>query len=336
MSNNNLTKRSINALLPFYFGAKAVSVRHYTRNLDAGMKFSFSTRPAIGANGAGILFMLLAIFCFTLMDATVKSMVDRYPAPMLVWIRFLGQLLLVLALLRHRFLTHLRTKHLGVQVARGLTQIASTALFFTSLAYIGLAEATALIDINPVFITLGAALFLGEKLGPRRIFGVLAALSGALIILRPGASVFSLAALLPLIGATSYAANALITRWIGAKESAWTSMVFTSVICTSLASLALPFFWVPIDGNDLPRFALVGLLGTIAQLCLIRAFTLAEASSVAPFAYAGILFATVWGILFFGHYPDRWTVVGALVIVVAGLYVWHRETRIARADELTG
>lgn len=300
------------------------------------MKLSLSARPSIGANGAGILFMLLAIFCFTLMDATVKSMVDRYPAPMLVWIRFLGQFLLVLFLLRHRFLSHLRTKHLGVHIARAVTQIGSTALFFTSLAYIGLAEATALIDTNPVFITLGAALFLGEKLGPRRIFGIFAALCGALIILRPGATVFSPAAILPLIGAISYAANALITRWIGPKESAWTSMVFTSVICTALASLALPFFWVPITSTDLPRFALVGLLGTVAQLCIIRAFTLAEASSVAPFAYAGILFATVWGILFFGNYPDHWTVIGALVIVAAGLYVWHRETRTARASKLTG
>lgn len=300
------------------------------------MKISLSTRPAIGANGAGILYMLLAIFCFTLMDATVKSMIDRYPAPQLVWIRFLGQFLLVIALLRGRFLTHLRTRHLGVHIARSLTQIGATVLFFTSLAYIGLAEATALIDTNPVLITLGAALFLGERLGPRRVFGVLAALAGALIILRPGAAVFSPAAFLPLIGAVSYAANALVTRWIGPRESAWTSMVFTSVICTALASLALPFFWVPIASSDLPRFALVGVLGTIAQLCIIRSFTLAEASSVAPFAYAGIIFATVWGILFFGNYPDRWTIIGALVIVTAGLYVWHRETRTARAGKLTG
>lgn len=300
------------------------------------MKIDLTALPRPGNNGAGILFMLLAIFCFTLMDANVKDMVDRYPAPMLVWIRFLGQLLLVLVLLRHRFFTHLRTRFLMVHVARSVTQIGATALFFTSLAYIGLAEATALIDVNPVLITLGAAVFLGEKLGPRRLFGVLAALAGALIVIRPGAGVFSMAALLPLTGAISYAANALITRWIGPKESAWTSMVFTSVICTAMASLALPFFWVPIAGADLPRFALIGLLGTVAQLCIIRAFTLAEAASVAPFAYVGILFATGWGILLFDTYPDQWTVIGALVIVAAGLYVWHRETRALRKGNQTG
>jgi drug/metabolite transporter (DMT)-like permease len=281
----------------------------------------------------GILFMLLAIFCFTFMDSQVKGLIDRYPAPMLVWIRFMGQLLLVVILLRGRFLAHLRTRYPFVHCARAVTQIGSTALFFTSLAYIGLAEATALIDVNPVLITLGAALFLGEKLGPRRLFGVVAALIGALIVIRPGAGIFTPAALLPLAGAVSYAANALLTRWIGPKESAWTAMVFTSVICTALAALALPFVWVPITPNDLPIFALVGILGTIAQLCIIRAFTLAEASTVAPFAYVGILFATFWGIVLFDTYPDRWTVIGALVIVIAGLYVWHRETRAQRENK---
>lgn len=292
--------------------------------------------PSLGNNGKGILFMLLAILCFTLMDATVKGLVDRYPAPMLVWIRFLGQLLLVAILLRQRFASHLRTRFVWVHFARAVTQIGATGLFFTSLAYIGLAEATALIDINPVLITLGAALFLGERLGPRRLFGVFAALIGALIVIRPGAGLFTLAALLPLLGAISYAANALITRWIGPKESAWTSMVFTSVICTAIASMSLPFVWVPIAGDDLPTFALVGALGTFAQLCIIRAFTLAEASSVAPFAYVGILFATIWGILFFDTYPDQWTMIGALVIVVAGLYVWHRESRAVRQNIQTG
>ena len=114
------------------------------------MTFSFAARLPITSNARGILLMLLAIFSFTLMDATVKGLVDRYPAPMLVWMRFLGQFLVVILLLRHRFLVHLRTRFPLAHLARAVTQIGATGLFFTSLAYIGLAEATALIDINPV------------------------------------------------------------------------------------------------------------------------------------------------------------------------------------------
>lgn len=286
-----------------------------------------------GATSRGILLMMAAIALFTLMDALAKDLVARYPAPQIVWARFAGMLLLVLLYLRGRVPPLLRTRHPGWHAARAVTQLGATASFFVALGHIGLAEATALADINPVLITLGAAVFLGEKLGPRRIFGVLAAMAGALIILRPGFGVFTPWALLPLFGACCYAANALITRWIGPQESLWTAMLYASLIGTALAALALPAVWTPIAAGDLPRFAAVGALGMAAQLCIIRSFTLTEASVVAPFSYLGIIMATGWGFLFFGEVPDGPTILGALVIVMAGLYVWHRETRAARVTE---
>jgi drug/metabolite transporter (DMT)-like permease len=79
------------------------------------------------------------------------------------------------------------------------------------------------------------------------------------------------------------------------------------------------------------KFGLIACLGTGAQLCIIRSFSITEAGIVAPFAYLGIVFATFWGAVLYGQWPDRWTVIGALVIVGAGLYVWHRETRALRA-----
>jgi drug/metabolite transporter (DMT)-like permease len=168
----------------------------------------------------------------------------------------------------------------------------ATAFFFVSLAYISLPEATALADTSPVLITLGAALFLGEKLGPRRIFGVVAALIGALIIIRPGAEVFTLAALLPLANAVAYAGNALLTRHIGMKEPFWTSLMYGALFGAILGGFALPFVWVTPTLPDLGLFFLVGCLGTAAQLCIIRSFSTTEASVVAPFTYLGILFST--------------------------------------------
>jgi drug/metabolite transporter (DMT)-like permease len=103
-------------------------------------------------------------------------------------------------------------------------------------------------------------------------------------------------------------------------------MIYAALFGTLIGALALPFVWTPIATEDLWRFALIGCLGTGAQLCIIRSFSMAEAGIVAPFAYLGIVFATVWGIVLYDQWPDRWTVIGALVIVGAGLYVWHRET----------
>ncbi len=271
--------------------------------------------------------MLLAVVLFTAMDAVVKGLLDRYPAPQVIWARFAGQVICVVLILRQQLPVRMRTALPWLHLARSALQFATAALFFTSLGYIGLAEAQALTDINPVLITLGAAIFLGEKLGPHRIFGVITAMIGALIILRPGLSVFTPAALLPLAAAVTYAGASLLTRYVGAQENAWTSMIYGALFGTIVAGFSLPFVWTPIGAADWWLFGLVGILGTAAQLCIIRSFSIAEASVVAPFAYSGLILAIFWGIVLFDEYPDGWTVVGTLVIAAAGLYVWHRETR---------
>lgn len=278
----------------------------------------------------GILLMILAVFLFTLMDATAKNLIGRYPPAQVIWARFAGQALIVALILGPRMGPMLRTSHPWLHLARSAFQLAATGFFFLSLAFIGLPEATALADTSPVLITLGAALFLGEKLGPRRIFGVIAALTGALIIIRPGAEVFTLAALLPLANAVAYAGNALLTRHIGLKEPFWTSLMYGALFGAIIMGVYLPFIWVTPTLPDLGLFLLVGMLGSAAQLCIIRSFSTVEASIVAPFTYLGIVFATCWSVIFFDDWPDGWTMFGALVIVSAGLYVWHRETRAAR------
>ncbi|WP_017997993.1 DMT family transporter [Paracoccus sp. N5] len=274
----------------------------------------------------GILLLLMAIFTFTLMDAIGKYLATRYHPVQVVWVRFVANLAIVALVLAPRLRSTLATRRPVVQLFRGVTQLGSILLFFSSLQFIGLAEATAIMDINPVLITLGAALFLGESIGIRRGFGIAAALCGALIIIRPGAGVFQPAALLPLIGAFTYAAGAILTR-IARSDSTATSVLWSALVGSVLASFAVPFFWQPIAPQDLWAFALLGLFGTVAQALLIRAFALAEAAAIAPFGYTGLIWAGLWGWLFWGTLPDLWTVAGALIIVGAGLYVWMREAR---------
>lgn len=277
----------------------------------------------------GIALMLLAILGFTLMDATAKQLTASYHPAQVVWARYLGNLLIFALIFRTKLPLVLRTRQPGAQFARALTQLASVTLFFTSLQFIGLAEATAIMDLNPVLITLGAALFLGERIGPRRIAGIAVALTGALVIIRPGLGVFEPAALLPLTGAATFAAGALLTRRVRGDAAA-TSVMWSALVGVLLSSLALPFVWQPIQPSHLWLFALLGLFGTLSQWFLVRAFSVAEAGALAPFGYTGLLWAGLWGWLFFGQFPDGWTVAGAALIVGAGLYVWSREARDAR------
>ena len=288
------------------------------------------TTGTTAGRGRGLLQLLAAVLLFTVLDAIAKDLVARYSFVVVLWARFAVQLVFVALFLRHRFPAHLHTSVPGLHLARGLTQLGAGGCFFAALAYIGLAEATALGDLNPVFITLGAALFLRERIGIHRIMAVLAAMAGAWMIVRPGTDAFSPAAVLPLLCAIFYAANALITRAVGRSEPVATVMVLSSLIGTALVSLALPFYVTPVALADIPRFIAIGAMGTVAQVLVIRAFSTTEASVLAPFGYVGIVFATVWGLIFFGERPDGMTLAGALVIVLAGVYVWHRETRVRR------
>ena len=218
----------------------------------------------------GILLLLASVFLFTLMDATGKHLTGSYHPAQIIWARMALNLVIVLVIFAPRLGRVIRSRSPALQVGRGLTQLGSIACFFTAIQFIGLAEATAIMDINPVLITLGAALFLGERIGLRRIMGIAVALAGALIIIRPGAGVLHPAAVLPLIGAFSYAAGAVMTRMVRGDSTA-TSILWSTGVATIGASLVAPFVWQPIQPGDLWAFAAMGLLGTVAQALLTRA-----------------------------------------------------------------
>jgi drug/metabolite transporter (DMT)-like permease len=275
----------------------------------------------------GILFVILSVSLFSLMDAVVKHLGGQISVAQVLWARYFGQLVIILLICRQRAPRYLRTPHLGLQIFRSLMQLGAAACFFTALKYQGLAEATAIGDLAPILITIMAAVILGERIGPRRVFGVLAALVGAMIIIRPGSDVFSLQSLWPLGTAFCIAAFSITTRYIGETESPLTPQLYTGLICGLLMSAIAPFQWTTPNNINMIMMICVGFIGTGGQLMMLKAYSTAPASVVAPFTYAGLITATLWGILFFDQWPDLWTCVGALVIVTAGLYVWYRETQ---------
>lgn len=279
----------------------------------------------------GILLMIGAIFFFSAMDALAKALMARNEVIQVVWARYAGQMLVVAVILAPRLLPLLRTHRIGLQLPRSGFLFGATFCLFTSLTYIDIGAATAVMNVHPMLLTLGAALILRERLGPRRLFGVLAALAGALIIIRPGGEVFSLPALLPLAAGTFYAAYALTTRFLGRDEPILTSFLYTALIGTIGASVMVAPVWQTPTASDAALFLLLGAVAALGQYLLIRSLTVAEAAAVAPFGYSGVIFATLWGLFAFGEVPDRWTLLGALVIVGAGVYVWHRETRARTA-----
>ena len=280
----------------------------------------------ISNQSKAVLLMLLTLFCFSLMDSAAKSLTQQVGLAPTLWARYAGQTLLVLLLVSRRPGVWKAT-YPKLQIARSVLLLSATAFFFSALARMDLAAATAVMNVNPVLITLGGGLLLREGLGPRRIMGVLVSLGGALLVIQPGSDVFQPAMVLPLLGAICYSAYALVTRFVGHDEDVWTSLLYTGIFGGLITSVVLPFYWVPPDGTSILLMVGIAAAGTMGQISLIRAFSLAEAASIAPFSYSSLIYAMIWSILFFGVYPDQMTVLGALVISASGIYVWHRETR---------
>jgi drug/metabolite transporter (DMT)-like permease len=276
----------------------------------------------------GIALMIAATLMFTLMDVCAKALSTRVDTVQTLWARYTVQMVVVTLIISPRLRSVVHTERLGLQIFRAIVLLGTTGFFFFGLKKMSLIETTSLMQISPIFIMVGAAIFLGETFGIRRAAAAVVALMGAMIVLRPGTDAFTPYAFLTLGGVVCYSTYALATRYAGRGEDVWTSLFYTGTVATLVLCLMVPFFWQPLEISDLPYMLGVGLLGTMGQLLLIRALSIAPASILAPFTYVALIFSSVWGVVFFNNFPDGPVYIGALVIVGAGLYVWHRETRV--------
>ncbi len=280
----------------------------------------------------GAALMVAGVFCMASMDAMIKILGHSIPVAQIVWLRFVSQALLVGAGLLIARRTLFTSAHTKLHMLRGLATTFSSYLFFLGIIYLPLADATALIQLGPVMVTLGAVLVLGETIGRRRILGIAAAFLGAMLIIRPGSSVMSPAAAFPMLGAIGFTVYALATRFVR-SDGPWTALFLQGVFGMMFSSLLVPFFWQPISLAKVPVVAALVGFGILGHLLMIRAFAAAPAGDIAPYGYAGLLFAVIFGLLLFGEIPDGFTIIGAVVIVTAGIYVWYRERLIQAQDD---
>jgi drug/metabolite transporter (DMT)-like permease len=183
-------------------------------------------------------------------------------------------------------------------------------------------------------------LFLGETVGWRRWSAAFVGLVGVLIVIRPGTSAFESAALLPLLGATSWGAAAVVTRKMSGRDHPLTTLAYSAFVGFLVLTIALPFTWTTPTGQEVLLGLCVGVLSTAGHWLVILAYRHANASAIAPFSYVQLLWATGLGYLVFASLPDAWTALGAAVIAASGLYTAYRERVRAmeqkRAERLPG
>lgn len=280
---------------------------------------------AAGDARHGILWMLLTMFLFVAMDGIAKYLVQTYPVVQVVWARYTFHVALLIVWIGARLPKLLITYRPGLQLARSLLLLLTTAFYFLALSFIPLAEGSAIMMISPLLVTALSMPLLGERVGPRRWAGVAAGFVGAMLIIRPGSEMMQFASLLALAAAFCNGLYHICTRILSQTEHVLTTLVYSASIGALASTLAVPFFWVSPDAWGWFLMVAVGLLGGLSHFALIKAFAAAPAATVAPFTYTNLLWAALIGFLAFGDLPDGMTVLGAAIIAASGLYIFHRE-----------
>jgi drug/metabolite transporter (DMT)-like permease len=289
------------------------------------------TADARSARLAGIGLMLLSVSMFSFGDALGKFMVATYSVGQLLWLRACAALLVLAPMVwRHRG-AFVRLERPWLQLLRVVLSTLEVAAFFLACVYLPLADVVTYYLACPIFVTALSAVVLREPVGWRRWSAVLIGFCGVLIALRPSAQTVSWPAVIALGGSLSFAVLMLITRSLRATpDIVLASSQFVGTF--ALGALMSPFGWVTPGLGSLGLFAAAGCISVSALLCVNRSLKLAPASVVVPYQYSMIVWAVMFGYIVFGDVPSPATVVGAAIIIGAGLYIFLRERRLGRED----
>jgi drug/metabolite transporter (DMT)-like permease len=274
----------------------------------------------------GIGLMLLACLVYSLNDALGKWLVSTYSVGQLLLIRSIAAILLLAPLIMRRearkdFRAAPRPR---LQFLRIALSSAESALFYWAVVYLPLADVVTFYLAGPIFVTAFSALFLGEKVGWRRWSAVLIGFGGVLIAMRPSAATFTLPALIALTGCIFFSFQMIVTRTLrGTSDLVLVSgqMIGALIVGIFLA----PIGWVTPSARDFLLLALLGFVVMFAHASVNRSLKLAPASAVVPYQYTFILWAIVFGYFFFGDVPDALLLLGAAIIVAAGIFILRRE-----------
>lgn len=282
------------------------------------------------ANAKGALFMAIAMAGFTCNDALVKSVTGAMNTGQILFVRGLMTTVLVVAIAR--WMGALGSWRIVLQPAVALrmaAEIIASLAYVSALGAMPLANTASILQALPLAVTLGAALFLNEKVGWRRWLAIIAGFAGVLIVIRPGPEGFSLAAVYVIASVVGAAARDLCTRRIDrAVPSLFISVITAVSITVTGAVMIVPMGgWQPVSGEAFVRLAAASVLLLVGYQTIVIAMRTGEISFIAPFRYTSLIWAIAIGFLFFGEVPDFWMTIGVMIIVASGLYTFSRENR---------
>lgn len=287
-------------------------------------------------NTRGAMLMVLAMACFAVEDAMIKSITDAIPVGQIIAVTCGGGLLIFLLWSAANGTAIWQPDYLDKKVMmRSFVDVVGSCFFVTSLSLIPLTTVSAVIQATPLVVAMGAGIFLGQSIGWRRWIAILLGFIGVLIIIRPGTEGFSPATLMAVAGMLGLAARDLLTRALSVSLTGTQLATHTFAL---LAPAGLILCWVQGQSLVLPNThqatMLLGIIvvGVIAYLTIIAATRHGNAGIISSFRYSRMIFALLLGYLIFAEVPDTATLLGATIIIASGLFTLWREARAGQTS----
>lgn len=283
----------------------------------------------------GLLYMMAAVFAFAAMDAAAKWLTAGYSvAEVAVLSRAISPFLALAIALQQGGLATLKTRHPGWHLTRSVANGVTLMTFFGALIYLPLADTVAITFVSPLIMCALAVPILKERVGPRRWTAIVIGFLGVLVITRPSGVGLGIGALLALGAAFGDALGINITRRMSVTESSHSMLFWSSVILiAAFVTLMLlfhnvpAFAWTMPAARDWPVIAILSLCGCGAQFSLAQAFRYGEVSLLAPLEYVALIWAVIFGYLFWRDLPSLTVLAGVAIIIASSAYVAHREAR---------
>ncbi len=279
---------------------------------------------------SGIFWMVITTFLFVGVTAAVRYLGTSIPAPEAAFLRYAFGTVLMIPFLGPLFSRPPSKKAMSLFALRGLVHGVGVILWFYAMARIPIAEVTALGYIAPIFVTIGAAIFLGERLRWRRIIAVLAALVGALVILRPGFQEIGIGQLAQVGAAPLFAASTLLAKRLTREVDPTLIVGLLSLLCTFVLLPPALLNWVDPTWTELGFLAFTAVIATLGHYTMTLAMRAAPITVTQPIQFIQLVWATLLGVLAFGEPIDPYVLIGGAIIVGSATFISHREAKASR------
>ena len=280
----------------------------------------------ISKNQLGIIFMILSVISFSVMDIVVKLMSSHYPTGQLIFFRgFFGLIPILFIIPKERIGNLLKTEKIKLHLVRAFGGAFAMTFLYLGLKFLPIADAITISFAAPIFATIFSIIFLNEKVRLIRWLAIFFGLTGVIIVLKPGTELFTYYSFFPILFCIGFATISIAIKKLSKTEPDYLIALYFTLVLILFGLISISMGWKKIDISDIHYLIIIGLSGSIGNIFLTKSIREADISLVTPIKYLSLVFAIIAGWLLFNEIPSVLTISGAMLIILSTFVIFKRE-----------